>query len=1428
MKQFKRVWAWVLTVCLVAGMLVPGSLVRAVADSVDYSMIDARTLYGKNFDNIETEGFIDWSKSQYDSGKLNWYVLAHNNNRTGGETKLTNSYGMRLGGNVDSWIAFVIKAPGTGTYTMQTTHSESAYGADLALAYIMPMSASVNADVISDTVHNGAALGTVDFYSATASGYNNKTTTLGSYSFTAGEEYVLILYASEGYQITGSTAYMIFSKFTAVKGSVSATADTQINPVNLGAMVMEFGMRGQIALREVNGYDYYFMPIKGGQMHIYNLDYYCDGDSTTEPYITSVSTGFTNTWGCSAGEDGKIYVTGDDMYVYRYDPDTGKGEKLTYATSYVCGYDVGADAAGNIYIGVNKSDAGVAYYDNATATFKYYYGLDPNGVANDCSAVAWDSEFIYAYLCGNAGGSSTQIIVKINKSTGRLVNYKDVSAKVGNTGHLTGMNVVDGVLFAGSNGLTNMIAIDVDTWGYVNVGVSYGIKGDVSEEQNGKVYFVASDHYVYSYDIANRKATKLNISANQCFYTNQNSFVTLDVDNNGVDEDVILSCRPDENGSPLLYDITAQKAYRWTDIINTKAGAYVPLRDIYASNDGSNNIYVGAYSSNDCAAYNTNTENYVNYIAAGQTDSQLMYQGVLYAGNYSTCTLAEINVSDGTYRELTSLSAFSQKRIHALAGGENKIFFSTVPDSYDFGGYLAWYDLNTGSTYSAKLSDLDADLADEMVLSMAYSGGYLYCGTTVRGGDDAKPTKTTSHLFVFDVTNKKVVAIEEIAYPYVASLDADSSGTVWGVISKTLFTVSYQNGGITFIQKFSNETGTLLDDTARAKEAFSTDAWFCKTIFFGSDGYLYVVLGNTGLWKIAESGTGTLISSAITGRLYALGEDGNIYYGSEKNLYLLPLSTSGSDISAAAPVNSYLDSALKSIPANSGSDLALAQEAYEKLTNVQKSLVDEAKLNAAKRRLAIALINDLPETVTMGNAGAVAKARSAYDALSESQRSRVTNYQLLVDAESKLSQMANVVEVEKLIWALDKEIYLTTEAEIQNAWAAYRELTEEQKAWVSADALAILTKADTTLAALKQEIKDAETVLVMDLHVQSQTLAASGFIQTVITGAAKDKYTLSVDFATTADWTCEVWLDDTLVGTLQVSQETHSFNLGVSLDGNHTLTLKNITTGSVEVNAQTLSLTAYMSAAEALVQMGNDFTKRFVKLQSDATVNSHIRLVNNSELDLNGNILTISDDKTILVQTGKIFDGASKINGDTTDALGGIKGNVQIIDENNGYMPLQDGDICRFYYYEAEAFDSGKNPYRSSEYLLFWFGIEFSNVSAYDLIELGESGMEVYATLSWTTKDGGGSSLVRFDSIVTQWAGGAVDKNYSMVVVVTGEEYLLKGDVITVLPEFVTDVGVMANIGESLSFVATGRLTMVAFHGVFGSEWDKLIFVEEE
>lgn len=103
------------------------------------------------------------------------------------------------------------------------------------------------------------------------------------------------------------------------------------------------------------------------------------------------------------------------------------------------------------------------------------------------------------------------------------------------------------------------------------------------------------------------------------------------------------------------------------------------------------------------------------------------------------------------------------------------------------------------------------------------------------------------------------------------------------------------------------------------------------------------------------------------------------------------------------------------------------RKAYDALTNTQKSLVAnyneltnaEAKIHALESyeeafendkkaaNKVIALIDAIPNNVTLSNRDTVIAAREAYDALTDSQKAIVTNYEKLIEAEVKIAEIEN-------------------------------------------------------------------------------------------------------------------------------------------------------------------------------------------------------------------------------------------------------------------------------------------------------------------------------------------------------------------------------------------------------------------------------------
>ncbi|MBQ7871212.1 MAG: leucine-rich repeat protein [Oscillospiraceae bacterium] len=127
-----------------------------------------------------------------------------------------------------------------------------------------------------------------------------------------------------------------------------------------------------------------------------------------------------------------------------------------------------------------------------------------------------------------------------------------------------------------------------------------------------------------------------------------------------------------------------------------------------------------------------------------------------------------------------------------------------------------------------------------------------------------------------------------------------------------------------------------------------------------------------------------------------------------------------------------------------------------------------------------ALIEALPEPalVTTGDADQIAAARAAYEALTEAQKALVPNLSKLTDCEAALAEAISVEAVEQLIAALPTAGAVTLEdAEaIAAARAAYEALTETEKAKVSPSALEKLAACEAALSWL-QEIAAVEALI---------------------------------------------------------------------------------------------------------------------------------------------------------------------------------------------------------------------------------------------------------------------------------------------------------------------------------------------------------------
>ena len=113
----------------------------------------------------------------------------------------------------------------------------------------------------------------------------------------------------------------------------------------------------------------------------------------------------------------------------------------------------------------------------------------------------------------------------------------------------------------------------------------------------------------------------------------------------------------------------------------------------------------------------------------------------------------------------------------------------------------------------------------------------------------------------------------------------------------------------------------------------------------------------------------------------------------------------------------------------------------------------------------IANLGDVDD-LTIENQAAVKEVKELYDALSDSQKKSLENGKTVQKAVNKMAAL----EVEALIEVIPEEVTLKNEKEIQAARKAYNELTTAQKRLVLSETYVKLTDAEKALKALKKPV----------------------------------------------------------------------------------------------------------------------------------------------------------------------------------------------------------------------------------------------------------------------------------------------------------------------------------------------------------------------
>lgn len=765
---------------------------------------------------------------------------------------------------------------------------------------------------------------------------------------------------------------------------------------------------------ESNGVTYLMVPAKGGRLYVFNFTDFLDGKTNEKgDYVhTWLPDGIGIPRGIAEDSKGTVYVVGDAPSVFYYNVRTGNSGKINVGLAGISGVTV--DNSDNVYVSGKSGSNGLVYKINTNNGNKVTEIYRSNDVTT-LQTIVWGGNRLYVQgpFAKDVGNGSTILeLTESGKPTGRFYDMPM-------TGGVYYLSYVGGVVFAGHSAKMADGLVAVDTTGSVmrelKLGKDASLLGTVTNEKDGKAYMILYGDGLYEYDVKAKKLTqKVSSSGNTRNLRMRDGYFTYG------SSEFILTFGPSSASGHRISGDNMGPAYNelFTGAYSTYSG-----RSITPGLPGSGvSVYIGGYLTPNVTSYSPGEEDplvveFSNTHA--QTDSLLTYDGKVYAGCYSGAFLMEYDPATGIALELVHglKDEYEQLRIHGLAAGDDKIFFSTVPADQTYGGCIGWYDLMTGDVYVERNV-----VKDQSVLGIVYDEetDILYGATTVRGGTNADGKADCAVIMAYDVANRKVLGQFDVNHltgdkaQYISNVTKDPvTGKMWGLVSQTLFSFEYKDGKMTFTEEW--EAPTVPND--RYPNGGSKN-WFPRPIVFDGDGNLYFGTDEEayGIMKMTLDENRKIVKSQSisksTTRIYTVGADGNFYYVSAE-LVMIPMGRLGitrSMIDNAKPTDREA--------------IREAQKAYQALTEEEKAemgaeygdkltaLVEyEDQMEKQAVADAIAAIRKVG-AVTVTSGGDIVKAELAYNALKEESKAQVTNYKELEAAVAAYKALC-----EKAEWA---------------------------------------------------------------------------------------------------------------------------------------------------------------------------------------------------------------------------------------------------------------------------------------------------------------------------------------------------------------------------------------------------------------------------
>ena len=334
-------------------------------------------------------------------------------------------------------------------------------------------------------------------------------------------------------------------------------------------------------------------------------------------------------------------------------------------------------------------------------------------------------------------------------------------------------------------------------------------------------------------------------------------------------------------GAYVQYNFDTDSVY-YFDTEITNAGQPNNINCLVKGNDGK--IYAGGYVGGNAGSYDIATGTISSYGNVRQVEGMAAYENYIVIGQYPGAKMTRYDTSQpwvgrvNPPREMYNINETGKtpqdRPYNILAIPEEGVAaIATVAGEGQKGSAFSLWNM-AANTHE----NVFGTFTDQTIVSLAYSGGKLYGGTSIRPGINTSATATQAEFFSYDFTTKTVKKYGAIlpGITMISALITAPDGKIWGMGENKLFVFDPATEKVTY--------QATLNLTARKSN------WQDMQMFLSKDASSVYIANYAGqLAKVNLSTKAFTLLFSGGGIHWAKDDNDNFYYSSGADLVKLTL-----------------------------------------------------------------------------------------------------------------------------------------------------------------------------------------------------------------------------------------------------------------------------------------------------------------------------------------------------------------------------------------------------------------------------------------------------------------------------------------------------------------------------------------------------------